>query len=271
MSGFFCLHIPHFAAWVWEQSEKSLRGRAFAVCERGYILAPSPLVLEAGVRVRMMNGRAMSRSTSLLLVERERGREELAWAEVQRAFYGLTPKVEPMGEGWLWAEVEAKKASPLLRGWGARGGYAIDRATARAAALSAPCGYTRTVKAGKERAFADTPPIELMGEAGVSDATLERLRWFGWTRIGHLRALSRRQLEEQFGREGTLLFGFAQGPRGLCNLRPVSTWTMPEEMVASLSFEIPAREPVEWDGALDHLLLRVCEGLGTRTHKPSKW
>jgi len=249
VSGFFCLHIPHFAAWVWEQSEHSLRGRAFAVCERGRVIAASPLALEAGVRVELTSGRAQSRLPSLLLMERERSREELAWAEVQRAFYGLTPKVEPMGAGHLFAEVGPDKAAPLLRGWEAMGGFAIDRATAQAAALSAPCGYTRTVKAGRERAFADTLPIELLGEAGVSDATLERLRWFGRTRIGHLRALSRRQLEEQFGREGALLFDFAQGPRGQSNLRPVSTWAPPEEVTATLSFEIPAREPAEWDGA----------------------
>lgn len=264
MSGFFCLWVPHFAAWTFCQSEKSLRDRAFAVCERGRVVAVSPLALDAGVEVGMTSGRAQSRLADLLLVERDHNREQLSWAEVQRAFYGLTPKVESVEAGLLFAEVESAKVSPLLRGWGVYGGAASDRATAYAAALSTQCGHTRTVKAGCERAFADTLPLDILAEAGVSRDTLGRLHWFGWTRIGHLRALSRRQLEEQFGAEGTLLFHFAQGPRDRANLRPVPTWTPPEELIASLSFELPAREPAEWDGALDVLLARVCETLGIR-------
>ena len=264
MSGFFCLWVPHFAAWVWEQSEKSLRERAFAVCERGRVAAASPLALEAGVQVGMTSGRAQSRLSDIVLVERDRAREELSWAEVQRAFYGLTLKVEPVEAGLLFAEVEAANVSPLLRGWGVHGGFAVDRATAQMAALSAVCGHTRSVAKGRERAFADVLPIEVLGKAGVSVPTIARLSWFGWTRIGHLRALSRRQLEEQFGAEGTILFRFAQGPRERANGRRVSTWTPPEELSASLSFELPAREPAEWDGALDVLLARVCEDLGTR-------
>lgn len=264
MSGFFCLWVPHFAAWTFGQSEKSLQNRAFAVCERGRVVAASPLALESGVEAGMTTGQAQSRLSDLLLVQRDRNREELAWAEVQRAFYGLTPKVEPVEVGLLFAEVEPAKVSPLLRGWGVHGGAASDRATAYAAALSAQCGHTRTVKAGSERAFADTLPLDILSEAGVSRDTLGRLQWFGWTRIGHLRALSRRQLEEQFGAEGMILFFFARGPRDPANLRPVPTWTPPEEIVASLSFELPAREPAEWDGALDLLLARVCDGLGSR-------
>lgn len=264
MSGFFCLWVPHFAAWTFGQSEKSLSNRAFAVCERGCVVAASPLALDAGVQVGMTTGRAQSRLTELLLVERDRNREGLSWAEVQRAFYGLTPKVEPVELGLLFAQVEPAKVSPLLRGWGVHGGGANDRATAYAAALSTSPGHTRTVKAGSKRAFADTLPTDILSEAGVSVPTIAKLRWFGWTRIGHLRALSRRQLEEQFGAEGIILFHFAQGPRARANMRPVSTWTPPEELIASLSFELPAREPAEWDGALDVLLTGVCEGLGSR-------
>lgn len=265
MSGFFCLWVPHFAAWVWEQSEKSLQDGVFSVCERGRVVAASRLAIGAGVRVGMTSGRAQSCFSSLVLVQRDHFREQLSWAEVQRAFYGLTPKVEQVEPGLLFAEVEPDKVSPLLRGWNVHGGGANDRATAYAAALSTSSGHTRTVKAGSERAFADTLPIDILSEAGISVPTIAKLRWFGWTRIGHLRALSRRQLEEQFGAEGRILFHFAQGPRDRANVRPVSTWTPPEELIASLSFELPAREPAEWDGALDVLLARLCEALGTRS------
>ncbi len=265
MSGFFCLWMPQFAAWVWEQSEPSLRDGVFAVSYRGRVVAASRLAAGAGVRLGMTNGRAKSCFSALVLVERDCNREELAWAEVQRAFYGLTPKVEAVERGLLFAEVEPAKVSPLLRGWGVCGGFAHDRATAYAAALSVETGVTSSIPNGKERAFADTLPLDILQEAGVSIPAIAKLRWFGWTRVGHLRALSRRQLEEQFGAEGMILFHFAQGQRDRANVRPVSTWTPPEELRASLSFEIPAREPAEWNGALDVLLARVCAELGARS------
>ena len=121
MPGFFCLYIPHFAAWTLSQSELALRDRAFAVCERGVVVAASPLALGAGVREGQTSGRAQGRLASLLIVARDTHREVLTWDEVQRAFYGLTPQVESIAPGLLFASVEAKKASPLLRAWQASG------------------------------------------------------------------------------------------------------------------------------------------------------
>lgn len=145
MQGFFCLWVPQFAAWVWEQSEKSLRGQAFAVSERGRIVAASRLAMGAGVRFGMSNGRAQSCFSGLRLVERDRNREELSWAEV-----------------------ESSKVSPLLRGWRVHGGFGSDRATAHAAALSVECGHTRSVSARSERTFA------ICLEHAISEGTFYR-------------------------------------------------------------------------------------------------
>jgi hypothetical protein len=57
----------------------------------------------------------------------------------------------------------------------------------------------------------------------------------------------------------------AQGPRYRDNLRTVSTYTPPDEICTSLGFEFPAREPCEWEGALDQLLQRLGTRLGTRS------
>ena len=271
MSRFLCLYIPQFPAWVWEQSSPPVRGQAFVVVERDHVVAVSNPAQDAGLLPGMTTGRAESRWRSggtrtapLLLIERDRRREELAWSEMQRAVYGFTPKVEPLEEGLLFAEVESSKVLPLVRGLEVRAGCAKDRATAWLAALTAPPQTTRTIPAGKERSFADHIPLQTLSAAGVGPATIERLRWFGWTRLGHLRALSRRQLEEQFGREGELLFRLAQGASSPLNLRPVATWKPPAEVVARLEFEIAVREPAEWEGALDELLACVCGGLETR-------
>ena len=264
MSGFFCGWIPHFAAWALEQGEVALQNRAFAVCERGTVVAASPLALEAGVLAGVKSAKAQSRLSSLLLVARERGREVLAWEEVQRAFYGLTPKVEALEPGLLFAEIEPQKAARLVKAWHFHGGAASDRAGAHLAALSSPVGIVRAVKPGRERAYVGGLPLALLQSAGVGTKTLQRLTWLGWHRIGQLRALSRRQLEEQFDKDGATLFRLAQGAKLRDNLRPVPAWAPPAEIVAALSFELPAREPAHWDGALDELLRCACDALGAR-------
>lgn len=263
---YFCGWVPHFAAWVMEQSEAALRGRAFAVCERGRVVAASDEAVAAGVRAGMTSGRAQGALSSLMLVAREPSREALAWGEIQRAFYGLTPLVELVEPGLLFAQVAPERVAPLLQTWKMRGGAASNRATAHMAALGAPIGRVHLVEASDERAFADGYRLEGLGAAGIGDKTLQRLEWFGWRNVGQLRALSRRQLEEQVGaRDGAALYQFAQGARERTNLRPVSTWTPPVEIVAALSFELPAREPAHWDGALDALLYDVCGQLNGRS------
>ena len=264
-TNYFCAWWPQFAAWTLEQSEAALRGRAFAVCERGTVVAASDAALRAGVRVGMTSGRAQGRLSSLMLVAREHGREELAWAEVQRAFYGLTPCVEPTQPGLLFADVAPDKVVPLLESWKMRGGVAANRATAQMAALGAPAGRVRLVSAGDERAFADQMPLESLSATGVDARTLRRLNWFGWHTVGQLHPLSRRQLEEQVGQVGARLHCFAQGERERANLRPVATWKPPVEIIAALSFDLPAREPSHWDGALDVLLHRLCAELNGRS------
>ena len=229
------------------------------------MVAASPLALEAGVRPGQTSGRAQGRLSSLLIVARDAHREVLAWDEVQRAFYGLTPQVEAVAPGLLFAGVEPKKVMPLLRAWNGQGGAAGDRATAQLAALSAEPGTVRVVRSGREAPFGDGLRLSLLEETGVSAASLKRLAWFGWTYVGALRVLTRRQIEEQVGSDGAALFRFAQGPRCPANMRLVSTFNPPEEVGSALSFEFPAREPGEWEGALDLLLEQACTELGVRS------
>jgi hypothetical protein len=44
-------------------------------------------------------------------------------------------------------------------------------------------------------------------------------------------------------------------------LRPVATWTPPPEVLHRIAFELPCREPGEWEPALDELLRRACADL----------
>jgi hypothetical protein len=233
------------------------------------VVAVSPTALQAGVRCGWTVGRAQSLCPELLLFPRDATREALAWDEVQRALYGLTPRLESLAPGLLCADVEAEGVLPLVRGWGLRAGFAHDRATAHLAALTVPASTLRRVPPGQEAAFCDqTPLVALVGlgakKERVSAEVVRRLGWFGWRSVGALRVLSRRQLEEQCGAAGAVLWRYAQGARLADNRRGVPVWMPPAEISARLSFVVPAREPCEWESALDEILCRVCAELETR-------
>ena len=70
--------------------------------------------------------------------------------------------------------------------------------------------------------------------------------------------------KNRLGPVGAQLYRFAQGERERANLRPVATWKPPAEIIAALCFELPAREPSHWDGALEILLHQLCAELNGR-------
>lgn len=265
MSSFFCLWMPQFPAWVMAQSEPGLAQRPFVVCEKGQVVAISPLALAAGVKSGMSSGRAQSLCTSVQIIARDRSREALAWEEVQRVFYGLTPKIEAISPGLLFADVDGRKTEPLLAAWNVYGGCGEDRASAHLAALTVDVGGAWRIRRGREASFADRVPLEALVACGLSSKSLQRLHWFGYQSVGAVRILTRRQLEEQFAPDGEMLFRLSQGPKCKDNLRPVPSWMPPDELTAHLSFDLPCREPAEWEPALDLLLRRVCQELGSRS------
>jgi len=275
---FFCLWIPQFAAFALSQTNQNqtqpaLASTPFIVCERECVVAASPLAIQVGVVTDMALGKALSKSPDLLAFARDRNCEALVWAELQRLLYGLTPQIEAVQAGLLFADLDAKAAAPLLghwaKGdWGVHGGQATDRATAQLAALQSRCGEVCAVPLKRERDFIDLTPLSVLKNAGVHPKSLQRMRWFGWEKVGQLRRLTRRQLEEQLQKpapqDGLTLYRFAQGPLYPPNRREVPNWQPPEELFATIEFEVAAREPAHWDAAMDELLREVCAGLGTR-------
>lgn len=285
---FVCLHFPHFGAWALAQSDPALASKPFAVCEHGHVVAPSPLAVASGIEAGMSLGKASARLDSLVVAPRDKSCEALAWHEVQRTLYGLTPKIEAMECGHLFCEVAPQDITRLLHHWngtsgigvptfGVTAGSAGDRSTAHLAALHAPSGACRGIKRGRDWHFAGAVPLTALGGL-VAKETIERLMWFGWTTLGALRPLSRRQLEEQFdagsksrngskgfGRDGAVLFRLAQGARCRDNLRPIPTWHPPEEITARIAFEFPATQPSEWNQGLVDILIQACRDLGARS------
>lgn len=261
---FLCLHIPHFAAWVALQADASLRQIPFAVYQDGHIVAASPMAQRAGVEVDQSTVQAQARCTDLQLLPHDIRREMLAWDEIQRAFCELTVNIESMAPGLLMADagdLPTEQFATLVRAWKVPAGLAHDRATAHLAALTAPAGKVRTVAAGQENEFARIVPMALLGAAGVPQPVLDRLARSGWDHVASLRGFSQRQLEDRFGPAAELLWRYGQTYRCEENLRPVEAWVAPAEIEARFTFELPAREPEQWQGAVTetfrHALLQV--------------
>ncbi|RYG61003.1 hypothetical protein EON80_24260, partial [bacterium] len=271
---FFCLRIPHFAAWAQAQINPALSPEAFAICENNHVVAPSPQASAAGIKAGMSLSKATAKLSALQVVPRNKSLEAVAWQEVQYQLYGLTPKIEANRPGLLYCDVEPAKVSNLLRLWdgGAQwvgAGCASDRATAHIAALLAPPGTTRVIPPGKDWEQIGKIPLKLLvGE--IRPETISDLDFFGWNTLSSLRPLTRRQLEEQFdgkayGQDGAKLFRFAQGTQCPENLRPIPDWRQPEQITVRLAFEFPAMEPGEWEPGLLDALALACAQLGTRS------
>lgn len=261
---FFCLHIPHFAAWVALQADTGLREIPFAVYEDGHIVAASPMAQRAGIEVDQSTIQAQNKCADLQLLPHDIRREALAWDEVQRAFCALTTNIESLAPGLLIAEageIPTEQFATLVRSWKVPAGLAHDRATAHLAALTAPAGKVRTVASGQENEFARIVPMALLGAVGVPQQVLTRLARSGWDHVASLRGFSLRQLEDRFGPAAELLWRYGQTYRCEDNLRPVATWVPPTEVEARFAFELPAREPEQWQTAVSetfrHALLQV--------------
>jgi nucleotidyltransferase/DNA polymerase involved in DNA repair len=262
---FFCLHIPHFSAWVALQADSSLKNVPFAVHDGEVVLAASPMARRAGVETGQSIEVAEVRCPRLRLLRTNPRREAVAWQEVVREIALLTPHVECVEPGFLMAD--ASKVAParlatLTERWGVPSGMAHDRATAHLAALSGEPGKVRYVEPGHEHEFARTAPVTLFGVCGLSKEALDRMAWFGWNHIESLRALSLTQLREQFGADGVALWRYAQAGKAPENIRPVDIFEGPATIEARRRFPAGLRTAEERTNALFVLLSDALEDAG---------
>ena len=257
---FTVLVIPDFPVWAARALDPRLRNREVAVVAAGRLVAGSEGLADRGLvpgqaveRVRLLAPEAVIRPLA--------GAEQrLAWEEALATLNLRTPWIEPLRPGRaclrLATEAEAAEVARELR---ARVGLAADRSTALLAALASPEGSLVRVPPGSEEAFRSSLPLEVLGEAGVGPATLERLAWLGFSQVGSLARLTRSQLGAQF-EEGALLDVLVRTE----DRRPVPLYTPPPVVAADHAFEVPAREPGDWEPVLRHLVDEAAAGLGER-------
>lgn len=257
MSRFFCLWIPHFPALAAMRAEPHLQGQLLLVHSRGRIIAASPQAREKGAQLGWTVARTQALIPNCLPVPHRTATTLSAWEEVLAALYTLTPCIEPMRPGLALADLRPPEiVKPLLAEWNAHGGVADDRIAAELAALTGEPGRIRNVRSGCTSTFLRRVPITVLGEAGVHVDTVERMGWFGWQSVAHLRPLSRCQLVAQFD-QGELLYRYAQAN----DTRAVATYRIPPIVEMHFAFEEAAHEPGELEPVLKLLMGQACEQL----------
>jgi hypothetical protein len=291
MLRFLCLYIPHFVAWAMARAQPVAPAhpltpaRPLLVYHNGRVLSASCEAWAAGVQPGWALERAQALVPDARAVPFDGSLVTAAWDTVLQILYDLTPQIETVRHGS--SSKHRKRAQndnivrqaavteygramtqylpeealvPWLREWNAGAGVADDRATAELAALTALPGEINRVPVGRSRAFLRAVPMSVLSETGVSEATLERLSWFGWHSVAHLRRLTHHQLALQFP-EADVLFRYAQTG----DTRPVATYSPPLTLSARYAFEESAHEPWEWEPVLRWLLDQTHQQLEGRT------
>jgi len=267
MSRFFCLCLPDFAAWAAIQTKPSLQGKPLLVHSNARVVAASPEARAGGVQTGWSLGRAQSLVPDAVTLPVHGPTVRAAWNEVLTQLYELTPNVESLRQemtrrnhGRSAAQVSSHKIAmmqfvpkdallSLTRKWGAQAGIADDRSTAELAALTAPPGKVRDVAADNSILFLQRVPVSTLGAVGVSGDTIERLGWFGWHSVGHLRPLTKRQLSAQFA-ESDVLHRYGQA----VDVRPIPHYYLPAFITVRYQFEEAVREPHQIEPVLQLLL-----------------
>jgi nucleotidyltransferase/DNA polymerase involved in DNA repair len=266
MPRFFCLSLPDFPAWAAARNDTDLRGKPLVIYASGKVIAASPAAHAAGIQTGWSVSRAQARMPGLIALPQDHQTTHAAWQEVLAALYDLTPCIESIRPGLALADIRPESiVIPLLREWqahggSARGGLADDRTAAELAALTASPGSLRRIKPGRSAAYLQCVPVNVLQHVGIQSRTIERIGWFGWKSVGHLRALTRRQCVAQFA-DGETLYHYAQAD----DVRPVATYKLPPTIRMHYAFEQAVREPGEIELVLHHLIEQACQELNHRT------
>lgn len=252
------LFLAGFPAWAAARLQPELQEKPFAVVWRGEIAALSPQAHELGVEQTWSVARMQSLHPEVEVRPRHPAQETVAWDRVMAHLARLSPCVESVRPGLALLDLpEPRDMCPLLGRLHAQGGAAYDRSSAELAAHSAKRGGMIRLLPGGTVGFLQHVSLAALSAVGVSEESIERLGWFGWKSIGDLRGLTRHHLESQFP-EGALIYRYARAE----DTRPIAQYRPEPKLMARLAFEEPVREPAQWQGALNCLLVDLTSALG---------
>lgn len=268
MALFGCFRLQNFPAWVVSSENKLLGLAAFFVHHKDRIVAVSERGHDTGIRVGWTPQRALSLVPDAVGVPLDISTCAYAWRQVVAKLYEHTPRIEIVREGMAYIEVPTRKEqqqalSQLVCEMNAQCGIANSRIVAELAALQAVPGKIFPVSEKQVNGFLDFVPVEALVLAGISEVTVERLKWFGWGQLGSLRDVENRYFLEQF-EDGALVARYAAaGSRKSWaqETAPIRAYVPPPVITARILFDVPATEPCEWEPALPELIKRACGAL----------
>ena len=239
--------------------EPALTSQEVLIVAAGEVVCMTPALHAAGVRPGFRQERALALAPGAVVRSAAGVPQALLWEEVLGECNRLTPWLEGEPMGRLTARLSRTELNQLCRSLQCRGGQGQDRSTAYLAALGARPGEPICVPAGAEEAFRRSLPLAVLGRAGVSRDTLQRLLWLGFANVGSLLGLSRSQLRARLV-EGELLYCLSRWE----DRSPVRLYTPPPELEAHWAEEQELGEPHQFEPVLGHLLEGLCARLAPR-------
>jgi protein ImuB len=249
-----CFLLPDFPAWAFIRSARP--SQPLIVVERDRVVAATRGARRRGVEPGLPLGRATALVPQARVRVRDRGLEAAAWEDVLQSLNARTPYLESPRPGEAYARPAAAPPADAARAWdalaeetGARVGLGPERATARLAAERAGANRVLAIDPASRGDFLERYDVARLAGLGFGEEILERMPLFGYRTLGRATALTRRQLEAQFGEDGARLHDLLH-PAGE---PPVGLFQPPPTLTAEVEFDEPCRQPGELLPALDPL------------------
>lgn len=243
-----CFLLSDFPAWAFVRSAHP--PEPLIVVERDRVVAATRGARRRGVEPGLPLGRATALVPQARVRVRDRGLEEAAWEDVLQNLNTHTPYLESPRPGEAYARSAPAGAwRTLAADAGARVGLGPERATARLAAERAGASRVLAIDPASRGDFLERYDVARLAGLGFGDEIVERMPLFGYRTLGRATALTRRQLEAQFGEDGARLYDLLH-PAGE---PPVGLYQPPPTLTAEVEFDEPCRQPGDLLPALDPL------------------
>jgi hypothetical protein len=244
-----CFLLSDFPAWAFVRSARP--PQPIIVVEHDRVVAATRGARRRGVAPGLPLGRAAALAPGAQIRVRDRGLEAAAWEGVLARLHAETPYLESPRPGEAFARPAGGRGAwaALASGAGARVGVGPERATARLAAARAGASRVLAIEPASRAAFLERYDVARLASLGFGGELVERLGLFGYPTLGAAAALTRRQLEAQFGEEGGLLHALLHPPAE----PPIGLYQPPPTLTAEVDFETPCRQPGDLLPALDPL------------------
>ena len=269
--------LNSFYASVEIMRNPSLRGKPVAVCgdadkRHGIVLAKSQEAKRAGVRTAMANWEALRLCPDLVMVPPDFPQYK-KYSELTRLIYQrYTDQVEPFGLDECWLDVTA---SEKLFGDGETIAHEIRNAVREELGLTVSVGVSFNkvfAKLGSDMKKPDAVtvisqenfrrvvwPLPAGDMLFVGRATQKKLERFAIHTIGDLAHCDPAFLTEQFGKNGRMLWVFANG----MDRAPVLRLEEEPEM-KSVGHGVTSAKPVQSEAAVEAVLVELAQDIARK-------